>query len=45
MIVAGPSKLELPPTIGYVGSASNNEVYAKFVSRKRPSYDLPMISL
>ena len=35
-MVAGPSKLdkELPPTIGYVGSASNNEVYAMFLQRR-----------
>jgi len=36
VVVAGPSKLdkELPPTIGCVGSPSNNEVYACFVQRK-----------
>ena len=36
VVVAGPSKLdkELPPTIGYVGSASNNEVYSMFLQRR-----------
>jgi len=36
VLVAGPSKLDkdLPPHIGTVGSASNNDVYEAFLQRK-----------
>ena len=36
VLLAGASKIEkeLPPTIGHVGTASNNEVYAAFIQRK-----------